>query len=217
MNARLPYGLYVITSEALCAETPRLLAGVAAALRGGAVIVQYRDKLANADTRLQRASRLRQLCAEYDVPLIINDDVALAVAVRAAGVHIGQGDGEVAAARDRLDPDQWLGVTCGNDLTRAEAARTAGADYVAFGRLFSSRTKPEAPPATLETVRAAQRMGIPLCAIGGLLPRHLPAVASAGVQLFAVVDGVFGADDIEAAARAYAEGLATYNCDSCHR
>ncbi len=207
----LPTGLYVITSTALCETPQRLRDGVRAAIRGGAALVQYRDKTATPTERLRRAQQLQADCAAAGVPLIINDDVALALTVGAAGVHIGRSDGEVADVRARLGDPAWLGVTCGDVLARAAAARRAGADYVAFGRLYPSRTKPDAPPARLSTLTAAGALGCPVCAIGGLRPPHVAEVAAAGAHLFAVVDGVFGAPDIEAAARAYCIELATYN------
>jgi thiamine-phosphate pyrophosphorylase len=199
-------GLYAITSAALCAAPQRLLCEVEGALRGGAVLLQYRDKAASAAARLERAQQLQALCARFAVPLIINDDVELAARV-GAGVHVGRSDATVAAARAALGAPALIGVSCGSDLQRAHSALAAGASYVAFGRFFDSRTKPDAPPATpavLAQARAELPAGTPLCAIGGITPDNAAPLIAQGADLIAAVDGVFGGGDSEAAARAYA-------------
>lgn len=205
-------GLYAITSADICADDARLLVAVTAALRGGARWVQYRDKLARPEQRLRRAAALVTCCHAHGAGLIVNDDLQLALKVDADGVHLGAGDGDIAAARAQLGANRVLGVTCGDDLARARHAVSLGASYVAFGRLYPSNTKPDAPPARLETLReAARSLAVPVCAIGGITPARLPAVAATGARLIAVVDGLFGADDIEQAARAYMRGLEPYN------
>ena len=209
------YGLYAITSAAICRDEARLVAAVSAALAGGVRWIQYRDKAASPAQRRDRAAALTRLCHAQQAGLIINDDVDLARSSGADGVHIGASDGDIAAARRALGPGRILGVTCGNDLVRARQAVALGADYVAFGRLFASRTKPDAPPASLTTVRqAAQSLSVPVCAIGGILPEHLPEVSATGAQLIAVIEGIFGSNDIESAARHYIAGSAPYNCGS---
>lgn len=217
----LPRGLYAITSAVICTDDHRLIAAVEAVIRGGAALLQYRDKHADAATRHRRATRLQACCSRAGCALIINDDVALALAVGAQGVHIGKGDGDAETARRLLGSDPWVGVTCGDSMARAEAAVAAGADYVAFGRLFPSRTKPDAPPATLDTVtRAARTLPVAVCAIGGIGLEHLHSVATTGASLVAVVDGVFGDPDprvIESRARAYAARWSTYNPDTSPR
>lgn len=198
-------GLYAITSDALCAEETRLLAGVAAALRGGARWVQYRDKQAHPQQRHARADALLRLCRAQGAALIINDDLELAAALNADGVHLGASDAPLAAARARLGPQALIGASCGNSLARAQAAAAAGASYVAFGRFFDSRTKPQAPKAEIEVLRQARaQLRIPVCAIGGITPALAPSLIAAGAHWIAAVDGVFGAADIEQAARAYA-------------
>lgn len=198
-------GLYVITDSALLGGSDRLVPAVAAAIAGGAALVQYRDKSADAGRRRWEAEDLAMLCRPLGIPLIINDDVALAVAVGAGGVHLGLEDGDIAAARAALGPAAIIGATCHADLERAQAAVEAGADYVAFGRFFPSRTKPGAPPATLALLREARaRLRVPLCAIGGVTPENAPELVAAGADLLAVVHGVFGQPDIRAAAAAYA-------------
>ncbi len=196
-------GLYVITDPALL-PADRLLAGVSAALRGGARFVQYRDKTASADERVARAGLLRQLCRQHGAALLINDDVELALAVDADGVHLGQSDGDLAAARQAL-PGKLLGVTCHDSLPLARQAAAAGADYLAFGRFFPSHTKPSAPPCALNTLTTARaEFALPLLAIGGVTPDNGAQLRAAGADLLAVIHGVFGADDVEAAARRYA-------------
>lgn len=205
-------GLYAITSDSVCRDSEGLRQAVAAALTGGAQWVQYRDKTATPDQRRTRATALARLCRQTGTGLIINDDVALALAVGADGVHVGAADGDLAQIREALGADRVLGVTCGDDLLRARQAVTAGANYVAFGRLYPSRTKPDAPPARLTTLRrAAGTLPVAVCGIGGITPEHAATVAEHGATLIAVVDGLFGAADIHAAARRYLEALAPYN------
>ncbi|NQD39091.1 thiamine phosphate synthase [Permianibacter sp. IMCC34836] len=196
-------GLYAITDPNLL-HGDRLLAGVEAALRGGARVIQYRDKAASPAEQRERALALRACCHRHGGKLLINDDVALALAVDADGVHLGQSDGQLAAARAAL-PGKLLGVTCHSSLELAAAAAAAGADYLAFGRFFPSQTKPSAPPCDVATLTAARhRFALPLLAIGGVTPDNGGQLRKAGADLLAAIHGVFGADDIEAAARRYA-------------
>jgi thiamine-phosphate pyrophosphorylase len=202
-------GLYAITSAAICADDARLLAAVDAALAGGARLLQYRDKLADPACRERRARALLLRCRAHGVPLIINDDLELALRIGADGVHLGQRDAPLARARDRLGADALLGVSCGDSLELARAAQDRGASYVAFGRFFASRTKPDAPPARLATLRAAHaELRIPCCAIGGITPARAPELIAAGADLIAAVDGVFGAADIRAAVESYVRAFA---------
>lgn len=198
-------GLYAVTSAELCRQPPRLAAAVAAALTGGASLIQYRDKENPAATRESVARELLVLCRARGARLIINDDVTLAARIGADGVHLGAADAPLAEARRRLAGSALIGVSCANRLERALTAQRAGADYVAFGRFFPSRTKPEAPQAELSLLREARGvLHIPICAIGGITPAEAPAVIEAGADVVAAVDGVFSAIDVTAAARAYA-------------
>lgn len=202
-------GLYAITSAAICADDARLLAAVDAALAGGARLLQYRDKLADRACRERRARALLQRCRAHGVPLIVNDDLELALRIGADGVHLGQRDAPLAQARARLGADALLGVSCGDSLELARAAQDLGASYVAFGRFFASRTKPDAAPARLATLRAARaELRIPCCAIGGITPARAPELIAAGADLIAAVDGVFGATDIRAAVESYVRAFA---------
>ncbi len=205
-------GLYAITSAALCAlPGTGLLDGVSAALRGGARLIQYRDKQADSALRQRRAEALLRLCRSQGARLIINDDVELAAAIGADGVHLGAADPPLALARARLGGGVLLGASCGPSLARAEAAAAGGADYVAFGRFFPSTTKPDAPQAALELLDHArarfEAAPIPICAIGGITPMTAPRLIAHGADLIAAVEGVFGALQpaaIESAARDYA-------------
>jgi thiamine-phosphate pyrophosphorylase len=176
-----------------------------AAATAAARLVQYRDKVSDPATREAIARELLGLCRERGACLIVNDDVELAVRIGADGVHLGAADAPLAEARRRLGDAAVIGASCGNRLARAVAAEGEGASYVAFGRFFASRTKPMAPPAELSVLRAARgALRIPVCAIGGVTPDNAPALIEAGADLVAAVEGVFGARDVAAAARAYA-------------
>lgn len=198
-------GLYAITSEAICSEPARLRRAVEAALRGGAKLIQYRDKHGDDTTRRRNAQMLQALCREAAVPLLINDGPADFVAQGGFdGMHLGSSDGDFAAARLRC-PQALIGATCGQSLARAVTAVQAGASYVAFGAFHPSSTKPAALPAPLSLLTAARAaLAVPICAIGGITPANAAPLIAAGAHYIAAIEGVFGAPDIEAAARAYA-------------
>lgn len=193
-------GLYVITPPSpLTIES--LHQSAAAAIRGGARVLQYRDKSQDAGWRKQVAEGLVALCRAHNVRFIVNDDVALAAAVKADGVHVGQDDAAVAVARAQLGPQAIIGVSCYNSLERAAAAVSAGADYVAFGSVFPSPTKPQAVAAPLSLFAAARAFtDRPLVAIGGITAANAGAVRAAGADAVAVIDSVFGAKNIASAA-----------------
>lgn len=200
-------GLYAITSEALVRDPARLLAGVAAALAGGATLIQYRDKLNSQQRRAVNAAALQDLCRARGVPLIVNDGPLELVAQGGFdGLHLGAADASLAEARIRLAPQTLIGVTCGNSLERALAAEADGASYAAFGAFFASRTKPNAPRASLELLHAARAaLRLPICAIGGITAENAAPLIAAGADMVAAIEGVFGLPDIEAAARRYAD------------
>lgn len=196
-------GLYAITDATLLPDDAGLLNACEAALRGGLALLQYRDKSGDDEKRWRQASELAARCAAHGVPLIINDDVALAARLRRAGhrglgVHLGQQDGQVAEARYRLGPTALIGVTCHDRLDLAEQAAAEGASYLAFGRFFASHTKPSAPPASLSLLAQAGRFGLPRVAIGGINADNIATVREAGAELMAAVEAVFGAQDPEA-------------------
>jgi len=195
MISRL-HGLYAITDSALMPDTTTLLQSVEAALRGGASIIQYRDKSDDLAQRLTQARLLAALCQRYARPLVINDDISLAEAV-GVGVHLGQKDGNPTSARKRLGPDCIIGVTCHNRLDLALKAQQQGADYVAFGAFFPSATKPDATPAPLSLLQdAKQQLHLPVVAIGGLSVDNAPRVISSGADMVAVIHQLFSAPDI---------------------
>lgn len=201
MTARIA-GLYAITPD--LADTDDLLYRVRAALAGGARVVQYRNKTADPQLRLTQARALQSLCAARGVPLIINDHLEIAVAVDAAGLHLGGDDGDIAAARVRLGPGKLLGASCYDRLELAEAALAAGADHIAFGSFFASSVKPDAvrPPLDLVT-RTKKQFAVPVVGIGGITPGNAPQLIRAGIDAVAVISAVFAAPDIEAAAREF--------------
>ncbi|MCK9380309.1 MAG: thiamine phosphate synthase [Sulfuritalea sp.] len=186
---------------------PRLSALVKAALDGGAPFVQYRNKMASRPLRRAQAAEMLRICRASGAKLIINDDVWLAVEIGADGAHLGRDDapgGSLAAARDALGPKRILGVSCYNELARGEQAAAAGADYLAFGSIFPSRTKPGAVRAPLELLgEARRRFGLPVAAIGGITLDNAAQVIAAGADMLAVVSDLFDAMDIKAQAAAY--------------
>ncbi|MET0028492.1 MAG: thiamine phosphate synthase [Candidatus Thiodiazotropha sp.] len=194
-------GLYAITDSGLC-PTERLEEQVTQTLLGGARILQYRDKSQDRARRLREAGMLKDLCEAHDALLIINDDLALARQVRAHGVHLGRDDAALENARDMLGPDTVIGISCYNSLEIARAAALAGADYLAFGRFFPSTTKPEAVNASPSLLTAARsELNLPLVAIGGITPENGAPLIEAGADMLAVVHGVFGQPDVQAASR----------------
>jgi len=196
------YGLYAITDATLLPDSATLLSQVEAALRGGAAVIQYRDKSEDPQRRLDQASALVALCARYQRPLLVNDDIDLALAANAAGVHLGQGDGDARSARRRLGPRAIIGITCHNQLPLALQAQQQGADYVAFGAFFPSQTKPGAAPAPLALLSAARRrLSVPIVAIGGISRDNAPQVIDHGAQMIAVVGSLFEGTDTELRAR----------------
>ena len=192
-------GLYLVTPDET--DCDRLLTRVAPLLAETACL-QYRNKTAGPELRLRQARALRALCEVSGVPLIINDDVELALAVAADGVHLGEHDADAADARMRLGAAAIIGVSCYDDLARARRAAAVGADYVAFGAFFASPTKPNARRAAPELLREAVALGVPRVAIGGITPENAAILVAAGADMIAVIGGVFDAPDPVAAARA---------------
>ena len=194
-------GLYALTPDE--PDTARLIGLVQAALEGGASLVQYRNKVASPELRREQAQALAAICRQRGVPLIINDDLALAVEIGADGAHLGRDDGDVATARAQL-PGKLLGASCYNEVERAIAAQRAGADYVAFGRFFASVTKPGDIRASLDLVAQARRhIRVPIVAIGGITLEHTPSLIAGGVDAVAVVSALFSSSDVRATARRF--------------
>lgn len=194
-------GIYAVTAPEL---TPgdRLYEAVELAIRGGVSLVQYRDKSAAAPERHIRARTLQEICNRHHVPLIINDDVELAQKTGAAGVHLGGLDTPLTKARALLGPQAIIGISCYNKLSAALEAAAAGADYVAFGSAYPSSTKPEAVHAPLSLYsQAKEALSVPVCAIGGIDAGNAPALLACGVDMLAVISGIFAQNNIESATR----------------
>lgn len=191
-------GIYALTPEDNL--LPRLVALVESALQGGVRWLQYRNKSAPPSLRRIEASALLKVCNAYGAKLIINDDVWLAVEIGAHGAHVGRDDlpgGSLETARQALGPNRILGVSCYDDLARAEVAVAAGADYIAFGSLFPSQTKPQATRASLEVIRAAKQcFSVPVVGIGGITTENARQVFEAGADMIAVLSALFDAMDI---------------------
>jgi thiamine-phosphate pyrophosphorylase len=195
-------GLYVVTPDER--DTAELLRRVRLALQGGAQFVQYRNKLADAELRLDQATELRGLTREFAATFVVNDDAQLAARVDADGVHLGGGDGSVVVTRALLGANKLIGVSCYNRLDLARQAAREGADYVAFGAFFVSAVKPNAPVASLELLREARsQLSLPIVAIGGITLDNSASVLAAGASALAVISAVFSASDIEQAARQF--------------
>ena len=207
MNARWPQpgsaprGLYLITPDET--DTTRLLARTAPLLAEGVTWLQYRNKSVGDALHREQASALQSLCTAAGVPLIINDDVHLAKSIGAAGVHLGEDDGDISAARLLLGPQAIVGASCYDQLSLAENAVAAGASYVAFGAYFPTRSKAGTRQASMELLAQSASLGVPRVAIGGITPDNAGSLVTAGADLVAVISGVYDAQDPVAAVHAY--------------
>ncbi|MBM3352801.1 MAG: thiamine phosphate synthase [Betaproteobacteria bacterium] len=192
-------GLYAITPDG--ADSARLLQLAARALEGGTRLLQYRNKSAPPAQRLAEARALVALASRHGARLIVNDDLALALQVKAHGLHLGREDGELAAARAAFPG--LLGASCYDSLDLARRAAAAGADYIAFGSVFPSPTKPGAARAPLTLFAEARPLGLPTVAIGGITLANAPQLVAAGADGLAVISALFDAPEVAAAARAF--------------
>lgn len=204
-NKLMIKGLYAVTPN--IADTQLLCDMVAAALQGGAGIVQYRNKQADAGLQYAQASALLTICKQYEVPLIINDDVALCELLNADGVHLGGTDGDIAVARKLLGTDKIIGASCYNRLELAQQAAKQGASYVAFGACFGSSTKPNAAAASLDLFAQAKKLNLPSVAIGGITLENIHLVKQAGADAAAVINALFGSQDIRNTATQFVQLL----------
>ncbi len=188
-------GLYAITNETLMPET-HFLKMAEAALMGGVNILQYRDKSQNQKKRHQQAQALKQLCDKHSAIFIINDDIELAKEVDADGVHIGQHDSSFDEARQQLGKNKIIGVTCYNQMSIAQTAIRAGADYIAFGSFFGSSIKPDAPKADIHLItETKKKYNIPVCCIGGIDRENHSSLIEAGADMLAVISDIFSSTD----------------------
>ncbi|HLS21487.1 MAG TPA: thiamine phosphate synthase [Paenalcaligenes sp.] len=215
-----PRGLYGITPE--WDDTTQLLAAIRAAHRGGMSALQWRRKKAALQQAEKQLQAVIELCQELNLPLIINDQLALALEYPVAGVHLGREDGSLVTAKQSLTKGQWLGASCYNELSRAQEAMQSGADYVAFGALFPSAIKTRAVRAELQLISRARRLceqtgphrRVAVVAIGGITPDNARHAFMAGADAVAVISSLFEADDVYAQAQRFVECFQRYAQDS---
>ena len=190
-SMRLQRGVYAITPDTGQA-TENLLALAEQAIEGGIKMLQYRSKLTDKDLRVRQAKQLKILCKDYRVPLIINDDVSLAMSIDADGVHLGKSDTPCSIVRKILEEGKIVGVSCYDSITMAQNAEKGGADYVAFGSFYPSKSKPSAPLCSIATLKAASKMlKIPIVAIGGIQFENAKKLVDNGADYLAVIDQLF--------------------------
>ena len=195
-------GLYVITPD--MADLNTLIHKTKLAIEGGAFMVQYRSKIQDHDVKMQQCAAILRLCREYGVLCIVNDDVAMCLNLEADGVHLGEKDDNIAEIRLILGEDAIIGSSCYDQLDRAKQAQKEGATYVAFGAVFPTPTKPNAPRATLALLREAKReIHIPIVAIGGITVNNAHDVIEAGVDAIAVITSLFEAKTIKETAETF--------------
>jgi thiamine-phosphate pyrophosphorylase len=194
-------GIYAVTPE--MHDDAALVVLVEQALRGGVRIVQYRHKNLPPAQVQRQALSLQALCAQADALFIVNDSAAFAAQIGANACHLGRDDGTIASARSAL-PNGIIGVSCYNDLARADDLAKQGANYLAFGAAYTSTVKPNAPHADLAVFKAARAaFKLPIVAIGGITLGNAPMLIDAGVDAIAVISDLFSAPDVEARARAF--------------
>lgn len=189
------HGLYVLTD---CDNYggKQFLEKTEAILESGIAMLQHRNKKDSADVRLEQAKKLQHLCRQYDVPLIINDDIELAKKIHADGIHLGSDDLPCTEARMQLGTGNIIGISCYNSLARAIKAERDGADYVTFGSFYPSTTKPDAVPADPELLHTARdHITLPVIAIGGIAPENALPLLQAGADFLAVSRAIYGAEN----------------------
>ena len=202
-------GLYAVTPD--IDDITTLVAKVDAAIAGGAQAIQYRNKTASPALRRKQAAMLARVCGGRGALFIVNDDGALAREVGAAGVHLGEDDGDIGRARDRLGENMLIGVSCYNDLARAKRLVAEGADYIAFGSFFPSATKPDARRAEPALLRRARTFKVPVVAIGGITPANARELVVAGADALAVISAVFDHASLGEVTRAAAAIVACFD------
>ncbi len=212
LAARALRGLYAVTPD--LADTGDLVARVDAAIAGGASAIQYRNKSATPEQRREQAKALARVCSAHGVPLIVNDDPELARAVGAAGVHVGEADAGLAAARAIVGAEAIVGVSCYDDFALAQRLAAEGADYVAFGSFFSSAVKPGARRADVALLARGRSLSVPVVAIGGITAAGAGQLAAAGADAVAVISALFGSAEPAAIARAAAGIVEQFNANS---
>jgi len=202
MNMPNTGGLYAITDcENISAD--ELLSKTESILRVGVALFQYRNKTDDQSKKQALAIELQSLCKQYITPFIVNDDLKLAKAIAADGIHLGQHDTNIETARKVLG-DKIIGISCYNDFNRAVSAEQSGADYIAFGSFFQSATKPDAAKANIELIiKSKEKFNIPVVAIGGITPENGKQLINAKVDFLAIINGIYSTDDAAASTLAY--------------
>jgi len=196
-------GVYILTPEP-APTLDELEEKITATIRAGAAVVQYRSKQSNRLKRMEEAGALLSLCHAHGVPFIINDDVELAIQLNADGVHVGKEDATPQSVRRELGPQAIIGVSCYDSVARAVAATKTGADYIALGSFFPSKTKPDASRCTKKVLKdVAARVRLPVVAIGGITPENATGLLTCGADLLAVINGVFATSDVYGATQKY--------------
>ena len=189
-------GLYAITPD--MADSNSLLQKTQLAIEGGAFMVQYRSKIQDREVKMQQCASILRLCREYKIPCIVNDDVDMCRVLEADGVHLGEKDDNIAEVRRILGEDAIIGSSCYDQLNRAKLAQKEGASYVAFGAMFETSTKPNAPRATLELLREAKsQIQIPIVAIGGITMNNAHDVIETGIDAIAVINSLYESNSIK--------------------
>ena len=195
-------GLYAITPDS--ADLNTLIQKTQLAIEGGAFMVQYRSKIQDRDVKMQQCAAILRLCRDYKIPCIVNDDVDMCRILEADGVHLGEKDNNIAEVRRILGEDAIIGSSCYDQLNRAKQAQKEGASYVAFGAMFETSTKPNAPRATLELLREAKsQIQIPIVAIGGITVNNAHDVIKTGIDAIAVITSLYEAKTIKETAETF--------------
>lgn len=200
MKPVVDYSIYLVTDEA-CLHGRPLLECVEEALAAGVTLVQYRAKAADGGVLYAEACKLKELCDKYNVPLIINDRLDIALAVGAAGVHLGQDDLPCAVARRLLGEDFIIGVSAHNQAEAVQAV-SEGADYLGCGAVFGTATKHDVAKLGLENLRAIRKaVAVPMVGIGGITADNYAEVLATGANGAAIVSGILAQEDIGAAVK----------------
>jgi len=197
-------GLYAITPD--LADLNTLIQKTKLAIEGGAFMVQYRSKIHDRDVKMQQCAAILRICREYDIPCIVNDDVEMCRILEADGVHLGENDDNIAEVRRILGEDSIIGSSCYDQLNRAKQAQKEGASYIAFGAVFPTPTKPNAPRATLELLREAKsEIQIPIVAIGGITMNNAHDVIETGIDAIAVITSLYESNSIKETAETFSQ------------
>lgn len=200
MKPEIDYSLYLVTDRSLM-STPTLEEAVEQAIEGGCTLVQLREKDASSLDFYETAVRVKEITDRHNIPLIINDRLDIALAVDAAGVHVGQSDLPAAVVRSIVGPEKIVGVSASTQ-EEAEKAQADGADYIGVGAMFPTGTKTDADHVTIDELKQIRTaVSIPIVVIGGIGPATALAFRGTGINGFSVVSAIIAAKDIRGAAR----------------